>query len=111
MSETTSAFVWHELLTSDPDGALAFYSALFGWAVDGRTLVVGGQPVAGIRAAKLAPHWAPFVRVADPEAAAAACTAAGGRIAGRPEKPPGVVLVDARGVPTVATTHAGRDLF
>src|SRR5262245_39297283 len=106
-----SPFVWHELLTSDAQAALSFYSALFGWSVVDDTLVVGGRALAGVRMVKLAPHWAPFVRVADPEAAARACAAAGGRVAGRPSTPAGVVLVDPRGVPTVVTSHDGADLF
>src|SRR5262245_21466480 len=106
-----SPFVWHELLTPDPEAARTFYAALFGWEVADGGFVVGGRRVAGVRASKIHPHWAPFAQVADPEAAAARCVAAGGRVAGRPSDPPGIVLLDARGVPTVATAHDGADLF
>jgi predicted enzyme related to lactoylglutathione lyase len=108
---TTSPFVWHELLTTDPPAALAFYTALFGWASQDGALVAGGRKVAGVRASKIPPHWAPFVHVADPEAAAVRGVAGGGRIAGRPTAPPGVVLVDPRGVPTVLCAQPGDDVF
>ena len=106
----SSPFVWHELLTSDPVAASAFYAALFGWTVDGPTFLVDGGRVAGARASKIPPHWAPFVQVHDPEASALAAVAAGGRVAGRPSQPAGIVLLE-RGNPTVATAESGVDVF
>ncbi len=31
MPAPRTPFVWHELLSSDPEGAKALYTALFGW--------------------------------------------------------------------------------
>jgi predicted enzyme related to lactoylglutathione lyase len=109
----TSPFVWHELLTSDAAGAIAFYTNLFGWTEEGGALVVNGARALGVRKgpAHRAPHWAPFIRVEDVEAAVRAGVAAGGRVAGDPSAPPGKVLVDARGVATVVTAHRGDDGF
>lgn len=109
----TSPFVWHELLTSDAAGALAFYTRLFGWKDDAGALLVNGARALGVRKGPphRSPHWAPFVRVADVEAAVRAGVAGGGRVAGDPSAPPGKVLVDARGVATVVTAHQGNDPF
>jgi uncharacterized protein len=106
-----SPFVWHELLTSDPEAATAFYSSVFGWTATAGGLASSGRASAGVRASKLHPHWAPFVRVPDPEASAEAALRAGGRIAGRPSSPAGIVLVDPRDVPTVVTSAEGNDPF
>ncbi len=106
-----SPFIWHELLTSDAAAARTFYHQLLGWELAGEGFAVDGLRVAGVRNSKIVPHWAPFVRVADPEACARAVASAGGRVAGRPESPPGIVLLDPRGVPTVASAAEGRDLF
>ena len=35
---------WNELLTSDPDGALAFYGALFGWTSKAMPMGEGNEP-------------------------------------------------------------------
>jgi hypothetical protein len=106
-----SPFVWHELLTSHPDAAQAFYAALFGWEPVDSGFAIGGRRVLGVRKAGIHPHWAPFVRVDDPEGSAAAAVAAGGRVAGRPSLPPGIVLLDPRGVPTVVIAADGADVF
>src|SRR5262245_6712745 len=89
----TSPFVWHELLTSDPAAAIGFYTSLFGWEPADGGLAVAGRRAVGVRASKLHPHFAPFVRVDDVEAAVAAAAKAGGRVAGRPSAPEGAVLL------------------
>lgn len=102
-----SPFVWHELLTTDPVAASIFYSQLFGWEVVDGGFAINGARVAGVRASTIHAHWAPFVRVPDPEGSALAAVAAGGSIAGSSSSPVGIVLLD-RGVPTVVTTSRGR---
>jgi predicted enzyme related to lactoylglutathione lyase len=106
-----SPFVWHELLTSDRKAAIAFYTSLFGWQFIGESFVVDGERVAGVRETSLHPHWAPFVAVKDPDHSARAAAGAGGRVAGQPSSPSGIVLIDPHGVPTVVTAHQGKDLF
>jgi len=56
--KTHRAFSWNELMTRDPDAALAFYTALLGWTTqtmampDGNYHVVrvGETPVGGVMA-------------------------------------------------------------
>jgi predicted enzyme related to lactoylglutathione lyase len=107
----SSPFVWHELLTSDRKSAVDFYTSLFGWEFADGAFVVKGERVGGVRETSLPPHWAPFVEVKDPDESAHAAGLAGGRIAGKPSSPPGIVVVDSHGVPTVVTSHHGTDLF
>src|SRR5437899_8784520 len=50
-------FVWHELMTTDPDAAARFYPAVTGWKVQTwehnpayRLWTMGGAPMAGLMA-------------------------------------------------------------
>ena len=66
-------FVWHDLLTDDPETAKRFYAGLFGWTYEtkGRytTAYNNGTPVAGIAQVKfdsgLSGYWLPYLSVAD----------------------------------------------
>jgi predicted enzyme related to lactoylglutathione lyase len=83
---------WHELLTSDLDKALAFYSALFGWkkahtrsGPEGthQTFAIGTETVGGMSVKPVEwPRslWFYFFNVPDIEAAAKRATSHGGRI-------------------------------
>jgi uncharacterized protein len=97
-----SDFSWHELATSDPQGALAFYSELFGWSrgpahdmgPGGIYQIVehGGAQVGGIYKmmdASKPPHWLTYIQVASVDRAAAAAKAAGGRVTQGPMEVPG----------------------
>lgn len=107
-------FSWHELATSDQQGALAFYSELFGWSrgpahdmgPSGTYQLIehGGAQVGGIYKmmdASRPPHWLTYIRVADVDRAAAAAKAAGGRVLNGPMDVPGgsrvVQLADPQG--------------
>jgi len=95
-------FTWHELSTTDPDAALAFYSELFGWS-KGAAHDMGemgvyqlvshdGQDVGGVFKARdnsIPPSWLSYVRVADAAKAAGAAKTAGGRILNGPMEVPG----------------------
>ena len=95
-------FSWHELATSDQQGALAFYSELFGWS-RGPTHDMGplgtyqliehrGAPIGGIYKvmdASRPPQWLTYVRVASVDRAAAAAKEAGGRVTQEPMEVPG----------------------
>jgi predicted enzyme related to lactoylglutathione lyase len=99
---SASDFSWHELATTDQEGAIAFYSELFGWG-RGPThdmgsmgtyqlIEHGGAQVGGVYKAMDAakpPHWLTYMRVASVDAAAAAAKAAGGRVTQGPMEVPG----------------------
>jgi predicted enzyme related to lactoylglutathione lyase len=92
-------FIWYELMTSDCDGAEAFYRTAMGWGAadsglpDHRYTIFSADPsnpatgVAGLmaipeaaRAAGARPGWTGYVLVDDVDACAARAEAAGGRI-------------------------------
>lgn len=111
-------FVWYELMTSDLEGALAFYQSVVGWtaagagnpAVDYRLLSAGETMVAGAMAIPEAecaegmrPCWTLYVGAAGTDATAATIEAAGGKILRPPEDIPGVgrfaIVADPQGAP------------
>lgn len=84
---------WTDLATTDPAGAKAFYTALFGWAASdtpmGPDMVYTMLLKDGRRAAALfpmdpgshggaPPHWQTYISVADVEAARARVETLGG---------------------------------
>ncbi len=90
---------WVELATSDEDGALAFYSALFGWEDDAQHLPpeagggayhmqrIGGDNVAAISKqqpdeaqAGIPPHWNVYLAVDDVDAVTGKVQGAGGAV-------------------------------
>ena len=112
----TNQFFWYELMTSDVEGAKAFYGAVVGWkmaafgdAHDYSVLEVeGGRGVGGImalpeeaRAGGLEPCWVGYVHVADIDAKLAELKAAGGTVHKGPEAIPTVgrfaVVADPQG--------------
>ncbi len=95
-------FSWHELATSDAQGALAFYSELFGWsrgpahdmgpAGTYQLIEHGGAQVGGVYKltdTSKAPHWLTYIEVASVDKAAAAAKGAGGRVTQGPMEVPG----------------------
>ncbi|HEY2035538.1 MAG TPA: VOC family protein [Steroidobacteraceae bacterium] len=97
-----SDFAWHELATSDQQGALTFYSELFGWvrgaahdmgpAGTYQIIEHGGAPVGGVYKlmdASKPPHWLTYIEVTSVDKAAAAAKAAGGRVTQGPMEVPG----------------------
>ena len=113
-TRTTSLFVWHDLMTPDPDAAVAFYTALFGWTTevmdmgemgDYTMFVNGGAQHAGVvhldADAGHPPHWIGYLAVDDVNGAAAKTGARGGRVLVEPFDIPGVgrtaVLADPTG--------------
>jgi uncharacterized protein len=87
-------FVWHELLTTDPEVGTGFYSRVFGWNAQpfsgdpNYTILANAKgPVGGARvvdkdplAGKVGANWLTYVGVPDLTAALAAVEANGGRI-------------------------------
>jgi uncharacterized protein len=107
-------FTWHELATTDLEGALNFYSGLFGWSKGAahdmgemgvyQLISHGGQDVGGIFKARdnsTPPNWLSYVRVADAAKAAGAAKAGGGRVLNGPMEVPGgswiVQMLDPQG--------------
>ena len=96
----TGYFAWYDLLTPDPDAAVAFYSHVIGWKAEtfapGYTMFASGQgPLAGVSKAAAdahgaPPHWTSHVVVADVDHTLARVKSHGGR-----------VLIEPKDVPTV----------
>src|ERR1700716_2607798 len=107
-------FSWHELATTDVQGALRFYGELFSWR-KGRAHDMGpqgvyqmfehaGNPVGGmcnVQGPSTAPSWLSYVHVADANRAVAAAKAAGGRLMHGPIEVPGgswiALMMDPQG--------------
>jgi predicted enzyme related to lactoylglutathione lyase len=110
---------WHELTAEDPQAALQFYKALFGWEVVA-THAMGGEVGnyylfgvgttqlggAFLRTKQLAPtwpRWLIYISVPSVTAAVAAAQAAGGKLLNGPHQVPGgswiAQLLDSHGVP------------
>jgi len=114
--QTPGAFSWNELMTSDPDAALAFYQPLFGWTVETmpmpsgtyHVVKVAGTSVGG--AMKLPAEsaeggmpssWGSYVTVSDADAICEKAKSLGGHVVRDPVDIPGVgrlaVIVDPQG--------------
>lgn len=91
-SPASGPFVWHDLMSTDPTRAVAFYTALFGWRTETRPIGAAGTYTylhAGDRAFggivpldarhDLPSHWVSYVRVDDVDATCARAVATGGR--------------------------------
>ena len=86
-------FVWHELMTTDPDAAVRFYSKVVGWQVQSweadpsyRLWTMGGPPRGGLmrlpeeaRRTGTPPYWLMYVAVPDVDATVRQATSLGGR--------------------------------
>lgn len=97
------AYSWHELATTDVNGAISFYTELFGWEKgpahpmggdvgDYQLIVQGGQQIGGMyksSPAAMPPSWLTYVNVADIDKAANAVKGGGGRIINGPMQVPG----------------------
>jgi predicted enzyme related to lactoylglutathione lyase len=92
-----SKFIWHELLTTDPEAAKAFYSSVVGWSarnagmgamgytvfeVPGNPRGMGGMMAIPdeLKAMGVPPNWTGYVHVEDVDAKAAEFVANGGTI-------------------------------
>jgi uncharacterized protein len=94
---------WHELMTTDAEGAMKFYTELFGWKptetmdmgpmgkyhMFGRTFPLGGMMNKPPELAHVPPHWGVYFRVPDVDAAADRVKANGGQVLNGPMEVPG----------------------
>ena len=124
-------FIWYELMTSDRDAAVRFYTEVVGWTAadmaipemgDYRYTILsaGGHGVGGLaeldaamREAGGKPGWFGYIGVADTDAKAEAIVAAGGAIRQGPEDIPTVgrfaMVADPGGAPFYLLTPLPRD--
>jgi len=109
-------FVWHELMTPDPDAAIRFYGQVVGWTTEPfpgmpeyRLWSHGGKQYGGVmrqseedRRRGLAPHWLMYVAVADTDATVRQAEGLGARVRAAANSVPGVgryaILADPQGI-------------
>ena len=99
-------FVWYELITTDKDAAMTFYTKVMGWgawdaSTPGRTYILftdGNTSVSGLmnmpddaRNEGSIPYWLGYVGVNDVDAAAERVRRLGGALLVPPTEVPGVV--------------------
>jgi predicted enzyme related to lactoylglutathione lyase len=101
MPRPPGANVWNELLTSDAEAGLKFYSQLFGWELmtridmgpKGAYLIFGanGQQMGGMMNAPISggPLWLPYTEVENADALVAVAVKAGAKLCLGPESVPG----------------------
>lgn len=94
---------WHELMTTDAEAAMKFYTELFGWKADepmdmgemgkyhifSRTAMLGGMMNKAKELANVPPNWGVYFRVADINAALERVKANGGQVWNGPMQVPG----------------------
>jgi len=121
--ETSGAFSWCELMTTDPAAAKKFYGQLFGWELEdmsmpGMTYTVvktAGKGIGGITAMPpnvpqgTPPNWGAYVTVPDIDATAKKAAELGGMVLVPPMQIPNVgrfaVLRDPQGAVICAITY------
>jgi predicted enzyme related to lactoylglutathione lyase len=109
-------FVWHELMTTDPDAAIRFYGQVVGWTTEPfpgmpeyRLWTHGGKQYGGVmrqseedRRRGLAPHWLMYVAVPDTDATVRQAEGLGARVRAPANSVPGVgryaILADPQGI-------------
>jgi uncharacterized protein len=93
--QQTGDFIWYELLTTDADGAKAFYDAVVGWTVETQSQLPNGYRIIGRSDGKSAggilpltaemqqhgarPAWLGYIQVEDLDRSVSAIEGAGGK--------------------------------
>jgi predicted enzyme related to lactoylglutathione lyase len=125
-SANVGRFVWHELLTSDPKAAAAFYTDVVGWKTQAYdkgdyTMWVAEQgPLGGLmvlpeEAKKMGapPHWTAYVEVESPDATIAEVRKRDGRVYVEPQEVPDIgrfaVIADPQGA-TISIIKSAREM-
>lgn len=120
---TNGKFVWHELMTRDPEAALKFYGELFGWSFHTgnagpmayHELSVGGRQLGGIMGLMGGPDqppaWCTYVTVDDVDAAVERAKRCGGQVCRPTMDIPGTgrfsLLADPSGAMIAPFTYKG----
>lgn len=119
------AFSWNELMTTDVDGAKAFYSELFGWTLedvkpgemDYTLAKVDGQDVAGImkkpkEMADLPSVWGSYVTVGNVDESAKLAEKLGAKTIVEPTDIPGIgrfcMILDPQGAAISMITYVDK---
>jgi hypothetical protein len=126
-TELPGKFVWHDLVTPDPDGARKFYGAMFGWefkdagdkAKHYTVVSLSGRPIGGIldsrggKAEKARSQWVGSISVRDVQAAVSTVKAGGGKVLWGPKtlgpRGPVALVADAEQAPFVLMRAPGGD--
>jgi uncharacterized protein len=111
--QTPGAFSWCELMTSDPEAAMKYYSQLFGWEMlpfpmpdfeynvvrNGEAMIGGIMPIP--KDAPMPPNWGCYVTVTDCDATVKKAQELGGTVCMGPQDIPDVgrmaVIQDPQG--------------
>lgn len=128
-SAVRGRFDWHELMTSDPEAAKRFYTAVVGWGTQDvvgsnppyTMWTVDGAPVGGLmqlpeEAARAGapPHWLTYVETQDVDETHGQATRLGARTYVPPTDIPNVgrfaVLADPQGVEFAIFTPSGGSM-
>jgi predicted enzyme related to lactoylglutathione lyase len=115
------AFSWNELMTTDVEGAKAFYSNMFNWHLEDMKMEmpytlakIDGEDKAGLMAltpecGDMPPCWGAYVTVDDVEASAKQAEALGGKVLIAPRDIPNVgrfcVISDPQGATLTVITY------
>ncbi len=129
MTNSQGDFIWYELLTTDIDGAQAFYEGVLGWKVtdsgvpgmDYRLASNGVTEIAGLMSlpkeaqdAGGRPVWLGYIAVDDVDASVAKIVAAGGAVLMPATEVPGVgrfaMVTDPDGIPFYVMRGALNEL-
>lgn len=119
-------FVWHELMTTDPEAALAFYTRAIGWgtqvwegsATPYTMLTAGETSLGGVwpippeaLAAGARPYWLAYVECPDVDATVAQALKLGAKVMREPMDIPTIgrfaILVDPQGATFAPFTSEG----
>ncbi len=120
------AFSWFELMTTDAEGAKAFYGQLFGWelkdgpvqGVDYTVISAGGHEIGGLMTlpehlTQTPPHWGTYVTVDDVDETIKQAERLGGKICVSPHDIPDVgrfaVVQDPQGAVISVISYLKRD--
>ena len=113
-------FVWHELLTSDPDGATSFYTKLIGWGTqiwEGgpdpyRMWMNGGTSVGGVmelpdqaKQQGAPPHWLAYIATPDVDQTIKDAETRGGRVLSGPMDIPTIGRIAVMADPQVRSSR------
>ena len=106
---------WIDTAQPDPEAAVRFYGALFGWEFEerGRDRVarLDGRDVAAITSqADVPPGWTTYMRVGSVVATEASVVAAGGRIVREPIDVHGYLFADPSGATFSVREEGGAEL-
>lgn len=117
--QTPGKFSWFQLQTPDVDGAVAFYTALFGWNTEVNMMGAGPYTMLKIGdvgfggaippMGEVPAHWAGYLTVSDADQTAARIASNGGTVMGAPMDIPEVgrmvVFQDPQGAHCMAIAY------